>query len=247
MPRRRRVWIETLPFGEVARPDVVELLRRFGVAPIVAVFPSIAAAEIQRLLGAYAGAGLAVSLWPMLADREGRWANAKNLDRFAVLVEAIVGAIGPGGALPAEVMIDLEPSIEELRGGVAPSEAPSSAVNAHFLPLAGDPRAYASARARLTALVGDLHARGVAVGSAVPPTVLLDPDRGDPARGGSRPFQETLGTPVDGPAWDHVNVMLYTSILEGWSRGVLRRADARAFLAFAARAARDRFGDRAGV
>src|SRR6185295_17904670 len=68
---------------------------------------------------------------------------------------------------------------------------------------------------------------------------------GDPAR--PRPYQELLGTPVDGLAWDHVSVMLYTSMIEGWSRGVLRREDARSFLAAAAVLAAARLGDRAGV
>ena len=41
--------------------------------------------------------------------------------------------------------------------------------------------------------------------------------------------------------------MLYTSIVEGWSRGVLARRDARAVLAWACRASAARFGPRAGA
>ncbi len=41
--------------------------------------------------------------------------------------------------------------------------------------------------------------------------------------------------------------MLYTSILEGWSRGALRRADARALLGVACREAASRLGERAGA
>src|SRR5262249_6112393 len=56
-----------------------------------------------------------------------------------------------------------------------------------------------------------------------------------------------LGTPVDGVPWRVVNAMLYTSILEGWSRGAFGRRDARAFLGAACRAARARFGERAAA
>jgi hypothetical protein len=99
-----------------------------------------------------------------------------------------------------------------------------------------------SAKERLRALGDALHDAGQEVSTAVPPTVLLDPEGAGP-----RPYEELLGTPVEGLPWDHVSVMLYTSMIEGWSRGVLRRADARALLAAAAAGAAARFGDRAGV
>ena len=38
--RRRRAWIETLPFAAIARPDVVRLLARRSIEPIVAVWPA---------------------------------------------------------------------------------------------------------------------------------------------------------------------------------------------------------------
>src|SRR6185437_10729070 len=60
-------------------------------------------------------------------------------------------------------------------------------------------------------------------------------------------WQEALGTPVFDVAWDHVSPMLYTSMIEGWSRGLLARGDARALLAAACRAALRRFGPAAGA
>ena len=94
----------------------------------------------------------------------------------------------------------------------------------------------------LSALCAALHAQGILASAAAPPTVLLDPEGG-----ASRPYQEVQGTPIEGLAWDHVSFMLYTSILEGWSRGVLRRDDARALLGVACRAAAKRLGERAGA
>src|SRR5262249_35561414 len=52
---------------------------------------------------------------------------------------------------------------------------------------------------------------------------------------------------ADGIGWDHVSAMLYTSILEGWSAGLLRRDDVRAILGWSCRQAALRFGPIAGA
>ena len=235
--RRRRAWIETLPFEAIARPDVVRLLARRSIEPIVAVWPATSIEAIVQVIAAYGEAGLPVALWPMLSDREGRWANAGNAGVFVGFVHELCAQLAARGLAPAEIVLDLEPSIEAMRGSLA-----SSSKSVHMRTVPGDLRPYLAARARLSALCDALHAQGISVSSAAPPTVLLDP-RG----GSSRPFEEVQGTPVEGLPWDHVSFMLYTSILEGWSRGVLRRADARALLGVACREAASRLGERAGA
>ena len=72
------------------------------------------------------------------------------------------------------------------------------------------------------------------------PPVALDPP-------GAQAWQRLLGTPVDGLEADHVSVMLYTSILEGWSRGALRRDHVTALLARGTARTLRRFADRGGV
>jgi hypothetical protein len=90
-----------------------------------------------------------------------------------------------------------------------------------------------AARDELVALARDLESCGSAVSAAVVPMLLLDR------------WEALLGTPVQGPPWRSVNVMLYTSILEGWSRGLLDRVDAVSVLASACRVAASRYGGRA--
>lgn len=235
--RRRRAWIETLPFEAIAGPDMVRLLASRSIEPVIAVWPATPIEAILRVIEAYSEAGLPAALWPMLSDHEGRWASAGNAGVFAGFVHELCSELADRGRAPAEIVIDLEPSIEAMRDSFA-----SSARAAHMLPIPGSLRPYFAARQRLSALCDELHAQGIKVSSAAPPTVLLDP-----VDGGSRPFQEVQGTPIEGLAWDHVSFMLYTSILEGWSRGVLRRADARALLGVACREAVGRLGDRAGA
>jgi hypothetical protein len=235
--RRRRAWVETLPFELIATPEVVRLLASRGIEPIVAVWPSTPVEAIVRVIEAYGEAGQAAALWPMLSDGEGRWANAGNVGPFAEFVQRLCAQLAARGRAPAEIVVDLEPSIEAMRASFA-----SSARSVHMLPIPGDLRPFVAAQGRLEALCDGLHAQGIKASSAAPPTVLLDPREGL-----ARPFQEVQGTPIDGPAWDHVSFMLYTSILEGWSRGLLRRGDARALLGVACRAARERLGERAGA
>nr|AYM54062.1 hypothetical protein [Byssovorax cruenta] len=243
MPYRRRIWCEMLPCEALVEPRVLGLLRRFEVAPIIAVWPSTDVAVVARSMQALEGEGLRAAIWPMLADRDGRWANAENAGAFSGFVGALSRALAAAGQAPSEVLVDLEPSIQAMRASLANDDGVArTALHARFLAIARDRRAFLAAKEGLRALGDALRGGGALVSAVVPPTALFDP-----ATAEARPFQEILGTPVDGLAWDHVSVMLYSSILEGWSRGALRREDARAYLGVAAADAALRYGARAGV
>jgi hypothetical protein len=93
---------------------------------------------------------------------------------------------------------------------------------------------------RVRALVDELHARGASVFSAFVPLVLFE-------RGDDGAWETLLGTPVRDLPFDDLNAMLYTSMLQGWSRGLLRRNDARALLHASCVAAHRAFGTRASA
>lgn len=225
---RRRVWCETVPPETLAAPATVALLRRFGVDPIIAVWPATVAAA-REAAARFAEAGLRPAIWPMLPDADGRWIGAANAAAFCAFAEDLA-------RVHAEIVLDLEPPIESVRVTLA-----SRAVNAHLLPGAPGVAAFQAARTRIAGLAARLHAHGATVSAAVPPPVLLDVPGGIPG------WQQRLGTPVDGIAWDHVSPMLYTSIIEGWSRGLIARRDARALLAWGCHASAQRFGPMAGA
>jgi hypothetical protein len=227
---RRRIWCETVPAAELASPNTVALLRRFHVHPIVAVWPR-SVDEASVALARFAEAGLAPALWPMLADTDGRWIGARNAATFCAFVERLVDDLAP-----REIVLDLEPPIAEVRATIA-----SHAVLAHMLPAPADPASFDAARLHIAALATSLHARGVSVSAAVAMPVLFDSPGCEPG------WQERLGTPVDGIAWDHVTPMLYSSMIEGWSRHALRREDTRAFFSWACTRAVARFGRVAGA
>ena len=93
---------------------------------------------------------------------------------------------------------------------------------------------------RLGELIDRASELGVRCSAAFAPPVLLD----SPGKGG---WQRLLGTPVDGLGWASAGPMLYTSLFEGWSRGLVDRQSARALLARGCVAARARFGAAASV
>jgi hypothetical protein len=233
-----RIYCETLPFEEVTRDRTVGLLARYGLEIVLAVRPW-QLAELPRVAGVLGGAGVPLSVWPMLADDEGRWANARNAKAFVAFAERTVDVLGRAGLPPRELLFDLEPDFSEVRM-LSPGVDRSGLLGAARARSAPHSAAFVHGERVLAAAVDALHARGIATSSAVWPVVALDPP-------GGRAWQTLLGTPVDGLATHRVSVMVYTSMLEGWSRGTLRRHHARALLAAAARRVVRRFGERASL
>lgn len=229
-----RIYSETLPYADVVAPETLRLLARHRLEVVLAVRPW----QVEELPGVAASlrdAGLSLSVWPMISDEEGRWANAQNAATFVQFIRETLDVLDRAGTMPREVLIDLEPPFAQARalatrGLGAVKARPRSAP----LPL------FDSAAVLLARAVEDVRARGVATSSAVWPLVALDPP-------GERGWQGLLGTPVDALDTDRVSVMMYTSIVEGWSRGTIRRRHASALLSAASARAIRRWGPRAGM
>lgn len=229
----RRVWSELLPLAEVQAPRVLGLLRRHGVELAVAVRPGTAPG-LPDLARACADAGVPLAVWPMISDEEGRWACAGNAAAFVAFVVEVVEALAAAGVAPREVVFDLEPPIHLVRGAIAGARGA-----ARLLAAGGDDAAFAEAGRAFAGLSARLAASQIDASAAVVPLVLLG------AAGDA--WERALGTPASAVAFTHVSAMLYTSILEGWSRALIRREDAVSLLAWGCRAARRRYGDRAGA
>ncbi|MDI1437024.1 hypothetical protein [Polyangium sorediatum] len=228
-PRRLRIWCEMVTHAEITSPAVLAALAQRKIGLIVAAQPG-PRADLVRLAQAARDAGLSFAVWPMLADAAGRWASVDNAATFASYVHALVGELDAAGALPDEIALDLEPPIDRLRRMLGLDPPARSA------PPPDDGAAI------LGALVRDLRARvptPIRVSAAVIPLVLLDDERSG--------LERWLGTPVGSIAWDHASVMVYTTLIEGYSRGLLTRNDVRPLLASACLRTAARFGARAGV
>jgi hypothetical protein len=186
--------------------------------------------------------GIRVGVWPMLDDGAGRWANARNASAFSAFARSAADVVGARRV--SEIVVDMEPAIEVVRVAMGSLRAAGQML----LEGAADRSRVAGARCTYEDLVRALAQRGLPTSVVAVPMVLLDPVPSVTGRAAGRThWQALLGTPVDGPAWSHVNVMLYTSILEGWSGGLLDRRRAESVLATACRAALARYGKKSGV
>jgi hypothetical protein len=222
-----------LPHRDLVAPRALGLLREHRLELLFAVRPGDThAADVLR---ACRGEGLRAGVWPMLADRDGRWANARNALAFERFTLGLLDALDAAGVLPAEVAIDLEPGFDRVARLVRAEPRAARAIAAE---LRDERRAFERGREVLGRLASTLAARGVAASAALVPLVAL------PASGAA--WERLLGTPAT-EVWEHASVMLYTSLLEGWSRGALAREDALAVLHDVALATRARFGARAGL
>jgi hypothetical protein len=217
------VWCETLPWPEVTRPELARLLTGHRIELLLAVRPW-QLPEVADLVDRLRGAGVFVGLWPMLADEDGRWASVASSARFIGLVDALLAR-----AVVDEVVIDLEPPMAVmarwLDGRPTWRQTPS-------------PAAYGAARAALVDAIGRWR-QGRRVTTAVMPMVVAE------LRG--EWMERLLGTPVSQLPVDGHSIMAYTSLFEGWSRGLLDRRRAELTLGLCGRLARRRFGPLAGL
>lgn len=189
----------------------------------------------------------------MLDDAEGRWPSTSNAASFVRMVSEMIRAIAstPAHAPSAmsEILLDLEPPFHAARiltnDVTAMRQAPRLVRDAWRFArsprtrLRERARAYRAGKDVLTNLVRTLHDEGLRTSSAVWPLTVLDAS--------PREFWQTLlGTPVDALETSRVSVMAYTTIFEGWSRGLVRREDALALLSHVGARARTRWPN-AGV
>jgi len=224
---RRRIYSELVPLDELARAPVLAALAERKVQLLAAVQPggrdgALRVVERARELD------LSIGLWPLLPNERGRWLYSGNAGEFARWIDELVLEIDRRGLSIDALLLDLEPPIAEVKGLTGGRLA---AVRA-WLSRRTDPSVH-------RAIVAMLAERGIESIAAIVPQVV--------APGGSgRGWQKALGTPIDAP-YRVLHAMLYTSLFEGFSRGVLSRPGARALLFRWAQLARDTFGERAGV
>lgn len=217
-----------MPLSELARSPMLAELARRRIELLVAVQPEDRG-DIVRLVTRARELGLSIGLWPLLEDGAGRWLHPGNAEAFVRWIDELLEALDRASLSIDAVALDLEPPILEVRrildGDLGAARA--------WLGRELDPAPHHR-------VIAALRERGIETVAAVVPPVLLP---GTPSRG----WQRVLGTPIDGVAYDVVSAMLYTTLFEGYSAGVVRRADACALLARFARLARDRFGAHASV
>jgi hypothetical protein len=242
-PPTYALWSELLPLASVRASETLALLERYPLELRLACFEDRTELdELVLTLRTLAQHGVRVALWPMLADDEGRWASAHNGEAFARYVRRIVAALRARDCALEAVFIDIEPPIDVMTRWLAAVRARANrgrgALSA--IPTVVEAQRRVEGDRALATLFDDLRAEGVRVGAAVVPTELL-------GRSVGHALERLVGLPNDEAPYEPASAMLYTSMLEGYSRGWITRARARALLARGVRRSIARFGDRAEV
>lgn len=229
-------YAETLPLQElVSTRQVFPALARAGVGLVAAVRPwdmHIA----PRLWHAAREVGVALRVWPMIEDEHGRWLSVHNVGRFRAMVGALDELLT--ATLPAservDLLLDLEMPHDRMQAwSVLPMRAVCTDVARHALAW----RKIAPAPEDDAWLAGLRDTRAVDV--AVPPMLAWD----DPDRSG---WSRVMGLPRLAFA-STVSPMAYTTLLAGYSRGVIHRARAKRMLAAIAHETCAQWGTRAAL
>lgn len=173
--------------------------------------------------------GVQIALWPMIDDAAGRWLSVESASAFRTFVRELRARVAD-----VALVLDLEPPLPLVRGAL---DGHRAAFKGLFDLVRGTP-AHLEGERTIAAMCDEESAHGRPPMLAVVPFVLFD---------GARPGWGRLFGPSRPLAAGRVNVMLYSTLIAGYSRGLLGRDDALALLFLGAREARRRFGDRAAV
>jgi len=224
----RAVWSELVPYDTLLGPEVRRCLAARGLGVHVAVTPP-QLDGIARVVSTLVDDGLDVAVWPMLDHADGRWPSAYNGERFDAFVTEVLRRLS---TYPRSIALDFEPPIDELPGLIRL-----------------DPRALlgrwrrrglaARATTHFASLCTELHARGLETMAITFPFALEDDRRSG--------WQRLFGTPLAGLPCHRFNAMLYSTMFEGYTRGLLDRADARGLLAWWSRRMHERYAEQASV
>lgn len=219
-PAAKRVCVEFLAPAELARPEVVRLLARHRVAPMLALRPGTDD-EALAALDPFLEAGLPACGWPLLDDADGYWPSEANAGRFVERVRGLLARAARRGRPLPWLAVDLEPPIDEVsrarRSGPWWRAAPALAAQAlaHLRPAQ-----FAAAQQDYVALHKECAAAGTRTLAIAYPLVSADFAAGGDA------MQDLCEAPLR-CGWDRVAIMTYGSMVAGYSRGALSVADAR--------------------
>lgn len=224
---RRRIWSEFVEYEELCSIRVVRLLREHDLEVLVAVTPP-QLEDVPQLVRRLRNEGISLGLWPMVDDADGRWGSTFNARVFSDFALRVAKRAPEG----ATIAVDLEPPISMMHGLLS---GKPSAYRSLFRS-----ESWAPGHDTLQDLLATLAGRGNPCIAAANPMLLGD-GRGESA------WQWLFGTPIDALPFDAVSFMTYTSLIEGYSRGLIDRDIAHSMLMHTATAARVQWGPRASL
>ena len=215
-----RVWSEHTPLARVA--SEAPWLARWQVHPIMAVRPNEPIEALADAADHLRAEGLRFGVWPLLDDARGYWPGERNVAAFWSWSDEVIEGLARHGVQPAWLAVDLEPPLQQVHrlrhGPVAASPRALWRMARENL----DPARFEIARAALAAGAARLHARGVETLAVTLPLAAHD------LRDRAPLWQDLFEAPWSEIGWSSAGIMAYSSMVAGYSRGLLSLDDAAA-------------------
>ena len=196
----RRVYSEHVPWNVLDRPLIKALSRSHSGIDLAVAVFPSQVPRLPALALRCRDMGVRLVVWPLLEDSLGRWASTTNTAEFEELLKRIFRDV------PASVLLlDLEPPIAVTRRWLDLRPARKPAPGSHARTFGG--------------LATWARREGWEVEAVVPPVIAY----------GAK-WEKRLGTPVSELGCERVESMAYTSLFEGYGRGLIDRRVARDLL-----------------
>lgn len=227
-------WCE-LPAPASVRPWLGLLAER-GVDLCLA-WPTDGPPDARLALAAEAARrGVRVRPWPLLSRDDGYWAGAANADAFAAAALAVLDHWEGAGLAPGWLMVDVEPPYARAAALDEALRRRPPNVRRVIRLLRADTADLTRARRIYAALVADARRRGWRVALTTLPFVV-----------DGEGLARALALPVDGVPWDRITLQVYRTMFDDLVPRPVGRGFGPGLVHAYARAARARFGDRAGL
>ena len=226
---------------EICSPAVISLLERYAVQPCLAVPHGKLGPPYARYLKEYSAAGLEPALWPTLSDDLGYWPHEGNVLEFSAYVHELFHWARSQNVEIPWLAVDLETPFYQWQASREAKGLRKLAVALRHYRANRNPERFDEAAGAYRSLQDYLGQQGCR--TLVPVLPFLEAD----LAGDSEKLQDYLETPVTPVQWDVVSVMQYNSMFVGYSRGLIKPADARWHLYQLCRSFKSAFGARAAL
>jgi len=219
-----RVWAEYLAPKDALNRKVIRLLKKYNIGLNMAFPEGSFNKEYAKLFGDYEQAGVTTTVWPLLSDAAGYWANERNAKEFSDYVLSIYDWADKNKFSIPWLAVDLElphrqtVGLKETRG----RELIRRAVELYRENR--NPGRFHDASNAYSRLAEAIHARGAKIITAAAPFAA------DDIKSGGTAFQDFMETPISTVHWDVISFMIYTSMMAGYFGSVFSRRGACRYL-----------------
>ena len=167
----------------------------------------------------------------MLENEKGRWLSNENIETFLEFCNRLIGISFDKQVAPESLVLDVEPPISQMQEWWKPRlKKHTKQLKGHVRPK----RPLGDLKKALNQMSVDLHV-------AVLPLLALDNDQSNSG------WQSKLKAPDEWNRADVIHVMTYTTLFQGYSKGLINRNDTLRILDLFCSSSKKLFRERAAL